>query len=88
MDGGGSQNSAIFDSNMVRTAQQNGWKGVIINGVVRNADSLASLPLGIKAIGTHPVKGQQTMGQTSVPLSFAGVNFSPGNYVYADKVRK
>jgi len=86
VDGGGSLNGAVFDSSMATTAVRNGWKGIIINGVIRNVHSLSSLQFGIKAIGTHPTKGtQNVIGQPGLGLSFAGVNFSPGHWIYADK---
>ena len=86
VDGGGMSSGALFDASMVSVAQQNGWKGVIINGYVRNAPELQTMPFGVKALGTHPSKGMQNMGQRSGPLMFGGVNFTPGAYVYADKV--
>ena len=86
VDGGGSLNGAVLDGTMANSAQMNGWKGIIINGVVRDADSLKMQQIGIKAIGTHPQKGQQNVGQQGIPLSFGGVNFNPGSWVYADKV--
>ncbi len=69
VDGGG-MNGALFDASSVNVAQQNGWKGVIINGYVRNGQTLQSMPFGVKALGTHPQKGMQTMGQRNVPLMF------------------
>jgi len=86
VDGGGSLNGAVFDFSMATIAVQNGWKGIIINGVIRNVHSLGSLQFGVKAIGTHPTKGtQNAIGQPGLGLSFAGVNFSPGFWIYADK---
>ncbi len=82
-------NGAVFDSSMARSAQQNGWGGIIINGVVRNAEELKSIPFGVKAIGAHLSPGmQQSVGgvpQRGTPSSFGGVNFNPGSWVYADK---
>ncbi len=86
VDGSGSYNGAVFDASMANIALSNGWKGVIINGVVRNAEQLKSIQFGVKAIGAHPSPGQQQIpGQRGISLSFGGVNFVPGNYVYADK---
>lgn len=87
MDGGASLNAAVLDSAAVSMAQQNGWKGIIVNGAIRNADSMKSSQIGVKALGTHPSRGQQTMGQRSMPLTIGGINLSPGQWVYADKVR-
>jgi regulator of RNase E activity RraA len=71
---------------MVATAQQNGWKGIIINGVVRNAEQLKTMSFGVKAIGAHPSLGQQMNGQKVLSLSFGGVTFTSGSWVYVDKV--
>ena len=71
---------------MVNSALQNGWKGIIINGVVRNAEELKNQNFGIKALGAHPMKGQQMTGQRGMSLSFGGVNFQYGSWIYADKV--
>ena len=70
---------------MANAAKSNGWKGIIINGVVRNAEELSSIQFGVKALGAHPMPGQQQASQRGTALSFGGVSFNPGNYVYADK---
>ncbi|EED93558.1 predicted protein [Thalassiosira pseudonana CCMP1335] len=57
IDGGGSLQSAIFDSEMANTAMRNGWKGVIVHGAIRNASQLGKVPFGVKALGTNPMKG-------------------------------
>jgi regulator of ribonuclease activity A len=87
VDGGGNKESAIFDAKAARTAQQNGWKGVIINGVVRNAKELSTFSIGIKALGTSPKKGQATSGSKGSVVTIGGMNFSPGDNVYCDTVR-
>ena len=79
-------NAAVLDSVAVNAAHQNGWKGIIVNGAIRNADTIKNAQIGVKALGTHPSKGLQTTGQNGAALSFGGVNFSPGNWVYSDKV--
>eukprot|EP00591_Stephanopyxis_turris_P017701 CAMPEP_0195538432 /NCGR_PEP_ID=MMETSP0794_2-20130614/49523_1 /TAXON_ID=515487 /ORGANISM="Stephanopyxis turris, Strain CCMP 815" /LENGTH=186 /DNA_ID=CAMNT_0040672411 /DNA_START=564 /DNA_END=1124 /DNA_ORIENTATION=+ len=86
VDGGGSRQSAIFDSELASLAQRNGWAGVVINGCVRGADSLSRVSIGVKAIGTHPRKGQQmSQGMNGASLTFGGVSFTPGCWIYADK---
>jgi len=85
VDGGGSMN-AIFDSSMAMSAQQNGWKGVIINGFVLDPQVLQTMPLGVQALGANPSRGLQMMGQKNVPISIGGVMFSPGSFVNVDMV--
>lgn len=83
IDGGGTMN-ALFDSNMAALAQQNGWKGVIINGFVLDPQALMMKQVGVKALGSNPSRGMQMMGQRGVPVTVAGVMFSPGSWVYTD----
>jgi regulator of ribonuclease activity A len=43
------------------------------------------MPLGVKALGTLPVKSvKKGVGETQVPVSFAGVEFRPGDILFAD----
>lgn len=83
VDGGGSTNG-LFDSSMAMVAQQNGWKGVIINGYVVDPPALQAQPLGVKALGQNPMRGMQQMGQRGVTLTIASIFFNPGAWVYAD----
>ena len=70
---------------MAMAAQRNGWKGVIIHGAVRNARQLATTNIGIKALGTNPVRGQAQKGQPGAALTFGGLQINPGFWIYADK---
>jgi regulator of ribonuclease activity A len=87
VDSGGSMN-AIFDSSMVMVAQQNGWKGVILNGFVLDPQAMQALPFGIQALGTNPTRGMQMMGQRGVPLTIGGIMFNPGSWVNVDQVSR
>lgn len=84
VDGGGSTRAAIFDVSMANKATSNGWAGVIINGCVRNVESLKSVSIGIKAICTHPERGKGRSHKKGAKLKIAGTIFSQGKYVYAD----
>lgn len=75
---------AVFDSNMANAAQRNGWKGVIVHGMIRNVAQLQRTQIGVKALGTSPVKGKQSMGQKSMQLSIGNTQLQPGWWIYAD----
>ena len=63
----------------------NGWAGLIVNGAVRDAATLRTLDIGIKALGTNPRKGGKTGdGQRDVVVEFGGVLFKPGEIAYSD----
>jgi regulator of ribonuclease activity A len=62
-----------------------GWRGIVVYGAVRDVEILATLPLGIQALGTHPMKSVKNgVGEQGIALRFAGVHVVPGHYVYAD----
>jgi regulator of ribonuclease activity A len=64
---------------------KNGWSGIIVNGCIRDSADIARMSLGVKALGTHPLKSsKRDPGQRDVPVSFGGVTVAPGDWVYAD----
>lgn len=61
-------------------------QGIIINGCIRDSEDIGKMPLGVKALNTYPLKSsKRDLGLRDIPVTFGGVSFSPGNYVYADK---
>jgi regulator of ribonuclease activity A len=86
VDGGGSRRHALLGGNLGVAAVKNGWVGVIIHGCIRDSAELAPLPLGIRALGTMPLRSEKRgEGERDVPVRFAGVTFRPGDWVYADE---
>jgi regulator of ribonuclease activity A len=86
VDGGGSMRRALFGDMLAAKADENGWRGVVINGCVRDVEILETIALGVKALNCHPLKtDKRGEGQLNVPVRFAGVCFKPGQYLYADK---
>ena len=85
VDGGGSRRCALLGDNLASLAFTNGWAGVVINGCLRDAADIGSIPIGVKAIATHPLKSsKRDPGVRDVPVTFAGVTVCPGDWVYAD----
>jgi regulator of ribonuclease activity A len=85
VDGGGSHRCALLGSGLARLACDNGWQGIIVYGCIRNSDELAQLPIGIQALHPHPLRSHQRgSGTRDCLISFAGVNFKTGHYLYAD----
>jgi regulator of ribonuclease activity A len=57
----------------------------VIAGVVRDVEILRDTPLGIKALGSVPLKtDKRGEGQQDIPIEVGGVTVHPGDYVYAD----
>lgn len=85
VDGGGSLERALMGDAIAQLAVDNGWAGVVINGAVRDSTVLASIPLGVKALGTNPRKSlKEGIGEVDVPVTIGGVVFTPGRTVFCD----
>lgn len=86
VDGGGSARCALVGGNLGQLGVDNGWAGIVVNGFVRDSEELAEQEIGIKALGTHPRKSEKGLhtGHRNRAVSFAGVSFKPGQWLYAD----
>ncbi|HEX7375408.1 MAG TPA: ribonuclease E activity regulator RraA [Steroidobacteraceae bacterium] len=86
VDGGGSRRRALVGGNLGVAAVKNGWAGIIVHGCIRDSAELGPLQLGIRALGTMPLRSEKRgEGERDVPVRFAGVTFRPGDYVFADE---
>ena len=85
VDGDGSLHCALMGDVMAELAASNGWEGVVIHGAVRDVAALATLDIGIKALGSNPRKSSKHgTGQHNVPVSFGGAVFPPGAQLVSD----
>lgn len=86
IDGGGSLRCALLGDQLGELAVKNKWNGVLVFGCVRDSEALSQLDLGIKALNTHPLKTEKrNEGQENITVRFAGVDFVPGTFIYADE---
>ena len=85
IDGDGSLHTALVGDVIAELARSNGWAGLIINGAVRDAATLGTLDIGIKALGTNPRKSAKTgSGERDVVVSLGGIEFRPGELAFSD----
>jgi len=85
VDGGGSLRCALLGDMIAERAAHNGWQGVVIYGCVRDVDMLAQTDLGVQALASHPLRSNRRgAGDLDLAVTFAGVTFRPGEFVYAD----
>jgi regulator of ribonuclease activity A len=85
VDGGGSLRRALLGDMIAEKAAKNGWEGMVIYGCVRDVDVLAQTNLGVQALASHPMKtDKRGIGDLNVVVTFAGVTFRPGEFIYAD----
>lgn len=85
VDGGGSLRCALLGDMIAERAAHNGWHGVVIYGCIRDVDMLAQTDLGVQALASHPLRSNRRgAGDLDLAVTFGGVTFRPGEYVYAD----
>ena len=85
VDGGGSLRCALLGDMLAAKAVENQWEGLIIYGCIRDIDPIQEMNLGVQALSTHPRKSvRKGRGDHNIPVTFGGVTFTPGEFVYAD----
>ncbi len=85
VDGRGSRRRALCGGNIAAEAAQFGWEGLIFNGCIRDQHEFEDLNIGVKAIGTTPMRPRTDgIGLEGVTVNFGNIIIEPGEYVYAD----
>ena len=86
VDGGGSTRCAMVGDILAQMGSDNGWSGIIVYGCIRDSGVIANIDLGVKAIGTLPLKSvKKGEGEIDITVHFADVDFIPGQFAYADE---
>ena len=76
---------AVVGEKLMTFAHQNRYAGIIVNGYIRDTLQISDIPVALYALGTCPPKYMPvTQGEKNVPLSFGGIRFNSGDYLYAD----
>ena len=85
IDGGGSLRRALLGDQLAALAVQNRWAGIVVYGCIRDSRAIGQMDIGVFAIDTHPMKTvKKNAGEADIPVSFGGVTFIPGEWLYAD----
>ncbi len=76
---------AVVGENLMKFAHKNNYAGIIINGYIRDTFQIKDIPVALYALGTCPRKYiPATKGERDSHLSFGGIGFKNGDYLYAD----
>jgi regulator of ribonuclease activity A len=76
---------AVVGENLMKLARQNNYAGIIVNGYIRDSVQIKGIPVVLYALGTCPRKYiPETRGRHNIPVSFGGIDFNSGDYLYAD----
>jgi regulator of ribonuclease activity A len=86
IDGGGSLRCALVGDQIAILAEKNAWEGVVVYGCIRDSADINGIDIGVRALNTHPQKSiKKGVGDRDIAVTFGGVTFNPGEYIYADE---
>ncbi len=75
----------VVGDKLMAFAKKNNWQAIIINGYVRDVSYTKDIDVALYAIGTCPLRNfEKTLSSRGNQLSFGGVTFNDGDYLYAD----
>ena len=82
---GGCKDFAFVGDQIAENAIKNDWVGIIVDGCVRDIEILATMPIGIMAIGSTPKSTlKRNQGAKQLNIQWRGLIVGPGDYLYAD----
>jgi regulator of ribonuclease activity A len=85
VDGGGSKRCALMGDNLAQLVIDNQWSGVIVYGCIRDSLQINRMDVGIKAVGTCPIKSnKRNEGIKGQDLIIEGTRIQNDDYIYVD----
>ena len=87
IDANGVTHESIVGDEIASMAIENNWQGIVLNGFIRDADEINKLNIKILAKGEVLKKRKKNnIGRRDILISFGGLIFKPGYWLYADKI--
>ena len=85
IDAGGMENRAIFGELMINYCRLRGLAGVIVDGAIRDYDTISQMDFPVYARGINPNGPYKNgPGEIGTPVSFGGQLVYPGDIVIGD----
>lgn len=85
VDAGASLRCALVGDLLAALGARHKWEGIVLNGCVRDVAATGKIKIGIRALNSVPLASDKRgLGVVGVPVTFSGVNFLPGHWLYAD----
>jgi regulator of ribonuclease activity A len=86
VDGGGSLRCALVGDQLGALGVKNRWAGIVVWGCIRDSVAINGQAIGVRALDTNPRKSiKKGAGDKDVTVTFGGVSFRPGDWLYADE---
>jgi RraA family protein len=86
IDAGGDLTNAILGERMIEVAVHRKLGGIIVNGAIRDADALKTMPIAVFAAGvTHRGPYKNGPGEINYPIAIDGLVISAGDLIVGDE---
>lgn len=86
VENAGSTDCAMVGGDLARAAHENEWRGIIVNGAIRDCAELQEVPIAIFALASCPRKSQKRgIGVRGEPTRFVDITVRPGDLAAADQ---
>lgn len=86
VDAGGDLTNALIGELMLRFAEKKGLAGIVIDGAIRDLESIEKSSLPVYAAGvTHRGPYKDGPGEVNVPIAIDGMVVYPGDLIVGDK---
>ena len=82
----GKEKCSMVGDQIAQMAANNGWKGIITNGYIRDIEVVKDIPIGVYAKNTYPKKTDKSIGvgEVGVALDFETMIIKKGSWIYVD----
>lgn len=81
-----SEPNAITGDRLAKMAIDNQWQGLVILGNIRDSEVIASLPVGVWACGTYPMRGKSGRPfKDNIAIKSGEITMTSGDWLYADQ---
>lgn len=85
VDGGGSLRAALLGDRLAQRGLDNGWRGAVVHGAVRDVAALARMDFAVLALGAVPQRARGVaLGGAAASLAFGGVHVTSQDWVCLD----
>ena len=77
---------SMVGDQIAQKAYENNWKGIFVNGYIRDIELIKNISIGVCAKNAFPMKTDKAVGVGTKDTSFkiGSVEISSGNWIYVD----
>ena len=77
---------SMVGDQIAQKANENKWRGILVNGFIRDIEVIKNISIGVYAKNTYPMKTDKAfgIGTKDKKINIGSVEISSGNWIYVD----